>query len=266
MRRKRSNFTSWVGYSPVAPEYRARPERPASARVRRGRQVTVEAWEQGLLFRHGALVRALDPGGYRFWSSGYSLRPVDVRPWIVSVPAQEVSTSDGVSVKVTAAGQARVVDAAMSVTGTQDASSALYLAVQIAMRDVVGRHTVDELVATRTEIGQELLASLQGIDQLGLVVDRLDLKDIVVPGDLKRAQASVLIARAEGQAALERARGETAALRGLANAARLTAENPALYQLRLLQQLASTSGHTVVIGTPPPLVAPDGHPDGESAD
>jgi len=266
MRRKRSNFTSWVSYAPTAPEYRERPERPASSRVRRGRRVTVQAWEQGLLFRHGALVRTLDPGGYRFWTSGYSLRPVDLRPWIVSVPAQEVSTSDGVSVKVTAAGQARVADAATSVTGTQDASGALYLAVQIAMRDVVGRHTVDELVATRTEIGQELLASLRGIDELGLVVDRLELKDIVLPGELKRAQASVLIARAEGLAALEHARGETAALRSLANAARLTADNPALYQLRLLQQLASTSGHTVVIGMPPQLVAPPQSADGASAD
>ncbi|MCA1706792.1 MAG: hypothetical protein LC808_27445 [Actinobacteria bacterium] len=59
------------------------------------------------------------------------------------------------------------------------------------------------------------------------------------------------MARAEGLAALERARGETAALRNLANAARLCADNPALLQLRLLQQLSTGSGHTVVIGTPP---------------
>ena len=81
----------------------------------------------------------------------------------------------------------------------------------------------------------------------------------LVPADLKRAQAQVLIARADGLAALERARGETAALRNLANAARLLSDNPVLLQLRLFQQLSSTSGHTVVIGAPPlgpPLTPP----------
>ena len=60
------------------------------------------------------------------------------------------------------------------------------------------------------------------------------------------------MAQAQGLAALERARGETAALRSLANAARQAEGSPApLLQLRLLQQLAATPGHTVVIGTPP---------------
>ena len=61
----------------------------------------------------------------------------------------------------------------------------------------------------------------------------------------------VLVARAHGIAALERARGETAALRNLANAARMAADNPALIQLRLLQQLEASTGHTVVLGAAP---------------
>ena len=90
------------------------------------------------------------------------------------------------------------------------------------------------------------------------MLEQLELKDIVLPADLKRAQAQVLMARAEGLAALERARGETAALRNLADAARLCAGNPALLQLRLLQQLATGPGHTVVIGNPPLGMAPPG--------
>ena len=70
------------------------------------------------------------------------------------------------------------------------------------------------------------------------------------PGDLKRTMAKVVQARKEGQAALEKARGETAAPRNLANAARLTEGNPPLMQLRLLQQLAGSSGNTVVLGFP----------------
>ncbi|HEX2046389.1 MAG TPA: SPFH domain-containing protein [Acidimicrobiales bacterium] len=222
-------------------------DRPA----RRGRREVVNQWERGLLFRNGVLVRTLGPGAYRHWGSGYMLRRVDVRPWILQLPTQEVPTADGVTVKVTVAGRVRVVDPVVYVTATQEPVPSLYLAVQVALRELVAQATVDDLVAGRAGAGGRLLEGVRGVDELGVVVEQLELKDIVLPADLKRAQAQVLIARADGLAALERARGETAALRNLANAARLCAEQPALLQLRLLQQLAAGPGHTVVIGTPP---------------
>jgi len=219
--------------------------------ARRGRRQIVNQWERALLLRDGALVRTLGPGAYRLWASGASLRRVDVRPWVLQVPAQEVPTADGVTVKVTAAGRVRVIDPVAYVTASQDPLSAVYLAVQVALRELVAAARVEELVGARRAVGTQLTASVRGLDELGVAVEQLELKDIVLPADLKRAQAQVLIARADGLAALERARGETAALRNLANAARLCADNPALLQLRLLQQLSAGPGHTVVIGTPP---------------
>ena len=227
----------WVG----GPETPARP----------GRRGVVNQWETALLFRNGALVRTLGPGAYRQWASGYSLRRVDLRPWILQVPVQEIPTSDGVTVKVTVAGRVRVVDAVAYVTASQDPLAALYLAVQVALRERVARASVEELLAGRSDVGAELAGAVRGIEALGLAIEQLELKDIVLPPDLKRAQAQVLVARAEGLASLERARGETAALRNLANAARLCTDNPALLQLRLLQELSTGPGHTVVIGTPP---------------
>lgn len=221
-----------------------------------GRRVVVNPWERALLFRNGALVRTLDPGAYRHWARGYTLRRVDVRPWVLQVPTQEVPTADGVTVKVTAAGRVRVADPVIYVTASQDPVASVYLAVQVALRELVGARRVEELVAACAEAGRELTQAVRGVTELGLELDQLELKDIILPADLKRAQAQVLIARAEGLAALERARGETAALRNLANAARLCADNPALLQLRLLQQLAAGPGHTVVIGTPPLGTAP----------
>lgn len=221
------------------------------ASARPGRRVIVDQWERALLFRNGALVRTLGPGAYRQWATGYSVRRVDVRPWILQVPTQEVPTSDGVTVKVTAAGSVRVVDPVAYVTASQDPLASLYLSVQVALRELVAQASVEELLAGRADVGSRLTGAVRGLDELGVAVDHLELKDIVLPADLKRAQSQVLIARAEGLAALERARGETAALRNLANAARLCTDNPALLQLRLLQQLATGPGHTVVIGTPP---------------
>ncbi len=238
MRQKHSMMTGWMRTG-------------AGAAVRPGRLVTVDQWERALLFRTGALVDTLGPGGHRRWRSRYTLRRVDMRPWVLLVPTQEVPTADGVSVKVTAAGQVQVADPVAFVTAVQDAHGALYLAVQVALREVVAAHPVEDLLAGRAELGAELTAAVRGLDQLGVAVVHLELKDVVLPADLKRARAEVLVAKAQGLAALERARGETAALRSLANAARQAEGSPALLQLRLLQQLAATPGHTVVIGTPP---------------
>jgi regulator of protease activity HflC (stomatin/prohibitin superfamily) len=237
----------------VGADYAAPARHDAGQPLRRGQAVTVAQWERGLLFVRGRYMRLLEPGQYRFWQPGCSVRTVDTRPWIVSLPVQEVPTADGASVKVTVAGTARVADAVAYVTAARDPQQSLYLAVQIALRDLVAGVSVEELLAGRAGFGDRLTAGLRGAEQLGITVDQLVIKDIMLSGELKKAQAEVLVARAQGIAALERARGETAALRSLANAARMAADNPALLQLRLIQQLGSTPGNTVVIGTAPAL-------------
>ena len=223
---------------------------PTGVALRRGRWVSIAEWEQGLLFRYGQLVTRLTPGRYRRWGAGFTVRAVDLRPWILTLPTQEVPTADGATVKVTVAGQGRVTDPVAFVTAAQDASQGLYLAIQVALREVLAATPIDALLAGRAELGARLAEAVRGVDQLGLAAERLEIKDVILPGELKKAQAQVLVARAQGLAALERARGETAALRSLANAARIAADNPALVQLRLLQQLDGSAGHTVVIGTP----------------
>lgn len=223
----------------------------AAQPLRRGRRFTVAQWERGVLLRNGTVAAVLGGGAHRRWGRGFALRRVDTRPWIVQVPTQEVPTADGLTVKVTVVAKARVVDPVAFVTATQDAFSALYLVVQIATREAVAATTVEQLVAARVELGDALTAAVRGVDELGVVLERVELKDVVLSAELKKAQAEVLVARAQGLAALERARGETAALRNLANAAGLLRDNPALLQLRLVQQLAATSGHTVVIGQAP---------------
>ncbi|MBX9694947.1 MAG: hypothetical protein K2Z81_21360, partial [Cyanobacteria bacterium] len=91
-------------------------------------------------------------------------------------------------------------------------------------------------------------AAAIGIDML-----MVQVKDVVLPADIRKIFADVLRAQKEGQAALERARGEQAALRSLANAARVLEGNPALMSLRVLQSLTGTGGTTpptVVLNVP----------------
>jgi SPFH domain/Band 7 family protein len=109
----------------------------------------------------------------------------------------------------------------------------------------------DALLAQRVDIAAQLLARVQPqTATVGVTVHAVEIKDVMLPGDLKRAFAEVLKARQEGQAALERARGESAALRNLANAARVLENNPAPMNLRVLQSLsaAQNAGSTLVLG------------------
>jgi hypothetical protein len=84
----------------------------------------------------------------------------------------------------------------------------------------------------------------------------VDVRDVMVPSELKRAYAGIVAARREGEAALERARGEQAALRALANAGRLLEASPGLLQLRVIQQVGASSGNTIMLG----IGGPDGRP------
>lgn len=222
-------------------------------RLRLGRAVTVYEGEQAVLFRNGRVADTLGPGRFRNWRLDASVRTVDMRPWVLPVPTQEVPTADGTTVKVTLAALARVTDAVQFVTASQSAVEAVYLAVQLAVRVVVGTTTVEDLLAGRPDLSARLLdaCDLAGVGAAGVAVDRVELKDLILSSELKRARAEVLVARAQGLAALERARGETAAMRSLANAARAVSDNPALLQLRLLQELGATTGHTVIVGMPP---------------
>ena len=73
--------------------------------------------------------------------------------------------------------------------------------------------------------------------EIGIELLSVDVRDVMVPAELKRAYAAVVAARQEGAVSLERARGETAALRSLANAGRLLDDHPGLLSLRLVQEL-----------------------------
>jgi regulator of protease activity HflC (stomatin/prohibitin superfamily) len=215
------------------------------------KKVTVYEFERGLKYSRGRFAGILEPGQHWTYRPWTQIRKLDVRPTFVSVPGQDVLTADGVSLRVSLAAEYEIVDPDRAVNSVEDYRDALYLTVQLALRDLVGAAEVDDLLSKRAEIGRTLLdQTAPEIEEFGVKVSSVEIKDIMFPGDLKRMMAQVVQAKKEGQAALERARGETAALRSLANAARLMEGTPALMQLRLLQQLGGSSGNTVVLGLP----------------
>ncbi|NEQ53624.1 MAG: slipin family protein [Leptolyngbya sp. SIO3F4] len=208
-------------------------------------RITVFEYERGLKYVKGRFKQVIGPGQYWLWAFGNTtIRKVDMRPQYLSVPGQAVLTADGVGLKVSLAAVYNISDPAMAINQVADYRQALYMTVQTSLRQIISTVAMDDLLGN-TELNQQLLAaSVSDVAALGLQLTSLSIRDLMLPGELKKLYAQIVQARQEGLAQLERARGETAALRSLANAARLTNQNPTLLQLRLLQAIEQSTGNT----------------------
>ena len=207
----------------------------------------------GLLYHNGKFVESLGAGRHVRWGRNFTLDAQDLRKMAILVPGQEVLTADNVSLKFSLLVAFQITDPVKTAHETQNWRDDLYHAAQLALRNVVSAIAIETLLNQRVQIDAQLLPLVQPhAAKIGILVHAVEVKDVIFPGDLKRAFAEVLKAKQEGQAALERARGETAALRNLANAARVLEGNPALMNLRLVQSLttAQSAGHTLVFGMP----------------
>src|ERR1051325_2502909 len=157
----------------------------------------------------------------------------DLRKTTIQVAGQEVLTADNVSVKFSLMVTYQFADVAKAAHETQSWYADLYNAAQLALRSVISGLAAEALLNQRNVIDAQLLPIVQeSAAKVGVSVLAVEVKDVILPADLKRAFAETLKAKQEGQAALERARGETAALRNLATAARVLEGNPALMNLR----------------------------------
>jgi regulator of protease activity HflC (stomatin/prohibitin superfamily) len=212
---------------------------------------TVFEYERGLRYDRGAFTSVLEPGQYWYAPFHTTIQKVDVRPHFVSITGQEVLSADGVSLKVSIAANFEIVDANVAVNRVISYQEALYLELQLALREIVGAADIDTVLSGRSELSKNLMeiAAPKAVD-LGLNLISVNIKDIMFPGKLKEIFAQVVSAKQEGLAALEKARGETAALRSLANAAKMIDGNPNLMQLRLVQAMSDTSGNSFVLGLP----------------
>ena len=211
--------------------------------------VTIHEYERGLRFVRGKFTGLADAGTVYFFKPSTEIRVLDVRPTSMTIEGQEVMTSDGVALKISLVARYVVGDAAAYVMSDSASGRTMYLDIQLGLREVVAGKTVDEILAARTTIGPEILALVAPqVMTIGIELTAVEVRDVMMPSDLKRAFAAVVPRRDDGAAALERARGETAALRSLANAGRMVGDNPGLLSLRVVQELSAKSGNTVVLG------------------
>jgi regulator of protease activity HflC (stomatin/prohibitin superfamily) len=206
-------------------------------------RATVHETELGVLYVRGRFERVLEPGRHWILRRGARVERVDTRRRLLHVQSQEILTSDNVQLRVGAIVSMRVTDPPRALHESESYEHELYVATQLALRAAVAEIRIEDVLERKLQIGDGLLevVAARG-ESLGVEVDAAEIRDVILPGDLRAAFADVVRAGAEGRAALERARGESAALRNLANAARTLEGNPALMNLRILQAMAQDHG------------------------
>jgi len=220
------------------------------------RPIVIYEYQRGLKYRNGKFREVLNGGRYWIFPPTTNIIPVDVRPVLVTIPTQEVICADGVTVKITLVSQFEVSNPDVAINKNANYQQAFYLLMQMAVRQLISAEKVDNIIEQRTSTNQKIVELTKDkIAALGVRLISAEVKDVMLPGELRRTFAQVVKAQKEGQAALERARGETAALRSLANAAKMAEGNPNLLQLRALQLMSESTGNTIMLGVPPTVPA-----------
>lgn len=223
-----------------------------AALLRRAWTTTIYEFQAGLRFKDGKIVETLGPGRHFSWWPGTAITAEDMREQLMVVPGQEVLTADNLAVRLSLAVKHRTTDVRRKALSAANHPELIYNDAQIALREAVVTRTLEALLAERGGIGREVLAKMADASKArGVEIVAVEVRDLMLAGETKRAYADIFRAKKDGEAALERARGETAALRNLANGARLLNSNPALFNLRLLQTLGTSAskGATVVLNT-----------------
>ncbi|MCB1232222.1 MAG: slipin family protein [Verrucomicrobiae bacterium] len=223
--------------------------------------ITVWDYQTGLHFRHGCFAETLKAGKHRFWGRGHTIFLYDNRITELVVASQEVITADSATLKLSAVAQWKIADALKYHEAAQDPNQALYTRIQLAIRQVIGALELDAIIEQKAGFGETLLNRVRdaALNDFGMAVEAIDIRDVMLGSDLKNVYAGVLTARKQAQAKQEIARGDAAALRTLANAARVLENNPELFRLQYLETLkhASTAGYgnQLIIGVPEELLS-----------
>lgn len=208
---------------------------------------------QGVLYVDGAVQRVLEPGRHPINVARrvVSLWPVDVREVEVQIVGQEVMTADKVTIRVNLALKYRVTDVIASVSQVGTVRDALYLEAQLIARRHIGAMTIDALLEGRGQLGAAMAEELaRRASAWGCKVVELDLKDVVLPGEMKVILNRVIEAEKQAAANLILRREETAATRSMANTAKVLEANPMLLRLKemeALKEMADRVGNITVV-------------------
>merc|ERR1719373_1261956 len=221
----------------------------------------VQEYERAVIFRLGRLLTggARGPGVFFVIPCVDVYEKIDLRTATYEIPPQEILTKDSVTVFVNAIMYYKVNNATHAVSNVDDYSGSARLLAATTLRNVLGTMTLGDILCNREAIAKEMKATLdEGTEPWGVMVERVEVKDVRVPEQLQRAMAAEAEAARNARAKVIAAEGEHKASRSLRQPAEVIMDSPAALQLRYLQTLngiAAEHNSTVVFPVPIDLIS-----------
>jgi regulator of protease activity HflC (stomatin/prohibitin superfamily) len=217
-------------------------------------------YERGVVFRLGRFTTVKGPG-LRFIIPGIDkLYKISLRTVTMDVPSQDVITKDNVSIKVNAVLYFRVLAPDKALIDVENYLYATSQLAQTTLRSVLGQSELDELLANREKINEELQEILdRQTDAWGVKVSNVEVKHVDLPSEMQRAMARQAEAERERRSKVIHAEGEFQASQKLADAARILYTQTGALQLRFLQTLTEVSAEknsTIIFPLPIDLITP----------
>ena len=217
-------------------------------------------YERGVIFRLGRLIATKGPGLILLIPLIDRMVKVELRTVTLSIPPQEVITRDNVPCRVNAVAYFRVVDQNRAVVEVENYLVATSQISQTALRSVLGKAELDQLLADRERLNEELQKIIdESTEPWGVKVTAVEIKDVEIPEQMQRAMARQAEAERERRAKIINSEGEFQAAQKLTDAADIISTNPASLQLRYLQtllEIGSNQNTTVVFPLPMDVIEP----------
>jgi regulator of protease activity HflC (stomatin/prohibitin superfamily) len=198
-----------------------------------------QQWERAVVLRFGRFAGLRGPG--LFWVVPFIDRVsswIDQRIITTSFAAEQTLTSDTVPVNVDAVLFWMVHDAEKAALEVQDYAQAVSWAAQTALRDIIGRTTLTDLLRGRERIEDELQQLIdQRSNPWGVTVSSVEMRDVVIPGALQDAMSREAQAAREKQARIILGQAELEIAHSFEEAARSYQNNPTALHLRAMNML-----------------------------
>lgn len=218
-------------------------------------------YERGVIFRLGRLLpNPKGPGIVFIFKPIDKIVRMSLRVVALDVPPQDIITKDNVSVQVSAVVYFRVVDSNKAVTEVEDFKFATSQMSQTTLRSVVGQHELDDLLSSREKLNnliQEILD--KQTEPWGIKVSNVEIKNVDLTEELKRAMARQAEAERERRAKVINALGEFQAAEKMVDAAKVMEPHPMALQMRYLQtlaEIATENNSTTIFPIPIDILKP----------
>lgn len=210
----------------------------------------VNQYERAVMFTLGKFTGMKDPGWRIVIPIFQSMSKVDIRTKAVDVPDQEAITKDNIPVRINAVVYYKVADAGRAILEVENFYYAVSQLAQTTMRNAVGEVTLDELLQKRADIAERIEKYVdEKTDPWGIDIQSVELKDVVIPENLKRTISKEAEAEREKRAVIINSEGDRIAADNLAAAAKVLTSTPGAMHLRTLQtinDLSSDQSNTTI--------------------